>query len=155
MSETKKPAALAEQPAGPDAEPVAWRWLYNGSPDSEKCFPMPGPDADVIAKAGASEFPRTVQYLYTAAPEAPKPAKPAEQEPVAWCDQYESHIDGLRHYSDGGAREIPLYTAPNLVRAQTLEEAALVCEEVCDDPHVVLHVGTVCAAAIRLLKEKT
>ncbi len=55
-------ASLAEQPA----QPVAWRWLYNGSPDSEKCFPMPGPDADDIAKAGASEFPRTVQYLYTA-----------------------------------------------------------------------------------------
>ena len=32
--------------------------------------------------------------------------------PVAWCDQYEDHIDGLRHYSDGGAREIPLYLAP-------------------------------------------
>ena len=42
-----------------------------------------------------------------------------------------------------------------LVRAQVLEEAALVCEEVCDDPHVVLHVGTVCAAAIRQLKDKT
>ena len=42
-----------------------------------------------------------------------------------------------------------------LVRAQTLEEAAGVCEEVCDDPHVVLHVGTVCAGAIRQLKDKT
>ena len=41
----------------------------------------------------------------------------------------------------------------HLVRAQVLEEAAGVCEEVCDDPHVVLHVGTVCAAAIRALKE--
>ncbi len=41
-----------------------------------------------------------------------------------------------------------------LVRAQTLEEAAGVCEEVCDDPHVVLHVGTVCAAAIRAMKEQ-
>ena len=41
----------------------------------------------------------------------------------------------------------------HLVRAQALEEAAGVCEEVCDDPHVVLHVGTVCAAAIRALKE--
>ena len=38
------------------------------------------------------------------------------------------------------------------IRAQTLEEAAGVCEEVCNDPHVVLHVGTVCAAAIRALK---
>lgn len=66
-------AALAEQPA----QPVAWRWLYNGSPDSEKCFPMPSPDADVIAKAGASEFPRTVQYLYT----APQPAKREPADP--------------------------------------------------------------------------
>ena len=45
-------------------EPVAWRWLYNGVPDSEKCFPMPGPDHDTITKAAAYEFPRTVQYLY-------------------------------------------------------------------------------------------
>ena len=38
--------------------------------------------------------------------------QPAQQMPVAWCDQYETHIDGLRHYSDGSAREVPLYTAP-------------------------------------------
>ena len=64
--------------AQPSAEPVAWRWLYRGSPDSEKCFPMPGPDADVIAKAGASEFPRTVQYLYT----APQPRRRLTDEEI-------------------------------------------------------------------------
>ena len=42
--------------------------------------------------------------------------------PVAWCDQYESHIDGLRHYSDGGAREIPLYTAPQPKREPLTDE---------------------------------
>ena len=99
----------------------------------------------------------------------PQPAKPAEQEPVAWCDQYEGHIDGLRHYSDGGAREIPLYTAPNLVRAQALEEAAGVTGEFAQkwwSMHCASnkHMETTrkahddfCAlqAAIRKLKEKT
>ena len=48
--------------------------------------------------------------------------QPAEQEPVAWCDQYEGHIDGLRHYSDGGAREIPLYAAPQPKREPLTDE---------------------------------
>jgi len=119
-------AALAEQPAGPDAEPVAWRWLYRGSPDSEKCFPMPGPDADVIAKAGASEFPRTVQYLYT----APQPAKPAEQEPVALLhdDGYwtAAKTDAGRRLSErllfAGSPSIAVYTAPQPRRRLTDEE---------------------------------
>lgn len=59
-----------EQPA--QQEPVAWHWLYNGQPDSEKHFSMPGPDAEVISRASACEFPRTVQYLYTSPP-ASKP----------------------------------------------------------------------------------
>ena len=54
-------------------EPVAWRWLYDGKPEVEKFFPMPGPDADVIALAANSEFPRTVQYLYAAPQPAPEP----------------------------------------------------------------------------------
>lgn len=45
-------------------QPVAWRWLYDGSPDSGRCFPMPGPDADVVSRAEQSAFPRTVQYLF-------------------------------------------------------------------------------------------
>ena len=57
---------------------------------------------------------------------SPQSAKPAEQEPVAWCDQYESHIDGLRHYSDGGAREIPLYLAPQPAKQP------LIADEICD-----------------------
>lgn len=32
---------------------------------------------------------------------------------------------------------------------QEREACAMVCEETDNDPHVVLHVGTVCAAAIR------
>jgi hypothetical protein len=55
-----------------ESEPVAWRWLYDGKPDGEKCFPMPGPDADVIARAASAELPRTVQFLF-AAPPAPQP----------------------------------------------------------------------------------
>ena len=51
-----------------EQEPVAWRWLYEGKPDSEKHFPMPAPDADIVAIAAANEFPRTVQFLYTAPP---------------------------------------------------------------------------------------
>lgn len=96
-------------------------------------------------------------------------AEQPEQEPVAWCDQYEDHIDGLRHYSDGGAREIPLYTAPNLVRAQALEEAAGVTGEFAQkwwSMHCASnkHMETTrkahddfCAlqAAIRQLKDKT
>ncbi len=49
----------------PELKPIAWRWLYNGVPDSEKCFPMPGPDETVIYRASKREFPVTVQYLYT------------------------------------------------------------------------------------------
>ncbi len=64
-------------------------------------------------------------------------------------------------WQGGFSRVVECATQPELerfaalVRAQTLEEAAGVCEEVCDDPHVVLHVGTVCAGAIRQLKDKT
>lgn len=46
------------------AEPVAWRWLYNGKPADDKYFSMPGPAADVTALAESREFPRKVQYLY-------------------------------------------------------------------------------------------
>lgn len=60
-------------------EPVAWRWLYNGQPDSEKHFSMPGPDAEVISLASACEFPRTVQYLYTSPPAQRKPLTDEEQ----------------------------------------------------------------------------
>jgi len=60
--------ALRDRLAQPEQEPVAWRWLYNGQPDSEKHFSMPGPDAEVISRASACEFPRTVQYLYTSPP---------------------------------------------------------------------------------------
>jgi hypothetical protein len=52
-------------------DPVAWRWLYDGKPDSYKCFPMPGPDEDIKSVALKSAFPRTVQYLYA----APKPGE--------------------------------------------------------------------------------
>jgi len=52
-------------------EPVAWRWLYNGKPDSHKCFDGKGPDADVILRAASSVMPRTVQYFYTAPPSKP------------------------------------------------------------------------------------
>ena len=61
--------AIKEALAQPQQEPVAWRWLYDGKPDSEKHFPMPGPDADIAAMAGACDFPRTIQYLYTTPPQ--------------------------------------------------------------------------------------
>ena len=60
--------ALRTALAQPDPEPVAWRWLYAGKPEGEQCFSMPSPDADIVARAAALEFPRTVQYLYTAPP---------------------------------------------------------------------------------------
>lgn len=50
-------------------EPVAWRWLYAGKPEGDQCFSMPSPDAYIVARAAACEFPRTVQYLYTAPPQ--------------------------------------------------------------------------------------
>lgn len=55
--------SAAEDKAGWD-EPVAWRWLYDGKPDGEKCFPLPGPDEDVVRAAAGMDFPRTVQFLY-------------------------------------------------------------------------------------------
>lgn len=61
--------ALRARLAQPHPEPVAWRWIYDGKPDGEKHFPMPGPDVDIVASAGISEFPRTVQYLYAAPPQ--------------------------------------------------------------------------------------
>ena len=51
-----------------EQEAVAWRWLYDGKPDSERHFPMPPPDADVLKRAASCEFPRTMQLLYTAPP---------------------------------------------------------------------------------------
>lgn len=62
------PQAAIEQ------EPVAWRWLYNGKSDGEKCFPMPGPDHDVVERAATCEFPRTVQYLCA----FPQPKSPSD-----------------------------------------------------------------------------
>jgi len=59
-------AALAEPES--EQEPVAWRWLYDGKPVSERHFPMPSPDADIVARAAASKFPRTVQYLWAGPP---------------------------------------------------------------------------------------
>ena len=47
-------------------EPVAWRWLHNGKPDSNKCFDGTGPTEEAISNASSAEFPRSVQYLYTA-----------------------------------------------------------------------------------------
>lgn len=38
-------------------------------------------------------------------------------------------------------------------REVALEEAANICNEICDDPHIVLHVCTVCAENIRVLKK--
>jgi hypothetical protein len=58
--------ALRERLERPEPEPVAWRWLCNGKPDSDKHFPMPGPNTEVIAKASSCKFPRIFQYLYTA-----------------------------------------------------------------------------------------
>lgn len=46
------------------AQPVAWRWLYDGEPDGEQCFPMPGPDQDLIDRASKRDYPRSVQYLW-------------------------------------------------------------------------------------------
>ena len=60
--------AIRARLAQPDPEPVAWRWLYAGKPEGEQCFSMPSPDADIVARAAALEFPRTVQHLYTAPP---------------------------------------------------------------------------------------
>lgn len=57
---------IAQAQAAPEAEPVAWRWLYNGKPDGPYAFNYPLPDADVVARGLAAEHPRTVQPLYTA-----------------------------------------------------------------------------------------
>lgn len=38
------------------------------------------------------------------------------------------------------------------VERRTIERCAQICEETDNDPHVVLHVGIVCAEAIRSLK---
>lgn len=62
-------AALAE----PAPEPVAWRWLFEGQPEmndwkGSTCWPMPGPDDDIIERAESAEIPRTVQYLWDGPP---------------------------------------------------------------------------------------
>lgn len=116
--------ALAEQPA--EQEPIApamatviaamqadpeyaWSWHCNIA----MAFVDAGGDY-YTANQGAARFMKLLANVEPAydLPAAPHPAKPVEQEPVAWCDQYEGHIDGLRHYSDGGSREMPLYLAP-------------------------------------------
>ena len=45
-------------------KPVAWRWLYNGKPHGNQSFPLPPPDPDIVARAAAAEFPRTIQILW-------------------------------------------------------------------------------------------
>ena len=46
-------------------DPIAWRWVFDGNkPDSDKCFQMPGPSEDAIARAALFEPPRTIQYLF-------------------------------------------------------------------------------------------
>lgn len=49
-----------------EAQPIVWRWLYEGKPDTRPsaCFDGSGPDSDIEARALAAEFPRTVQQLY-------------------------------------------------------------------------------------------
>lgn len=73
-------AAWAEQDQLRDAAkmiaaPVAWRWLVDGKPEvndakGSTCWPMPGPDADIIALAAQREFPVTVQFLWDGPPDA-------------------------------------------------------------------------------------
>ena len=69
VSELRSIADSIGGSTGEGSKPVAWRWLYrDGTPDSERCFPMPGPDADIVAGAAAAYFPRTVQYLWDGPP---------------------------------------------------------------------------------------
>ena len=49
----------------------------------------------------------------------------------------------------GGVTEQNIERFAALVAAAEREACARLCDEICDDPHVVLHVGTICAAAIR------
>ena len=84
-------------------EPVAWRWLYNGKPDSHKCFDGKGPDADVILQAASSVMPRTVQYFYTAPPSKPWVSLTDEELDAAmayWSDDENSAYGGA-YCADG------------------------------------------------------
>lgn len=56
--------AAIEEPELPEA--VAWRWMYQDQPDSERCFNAPLPNTSVLAVAESAEFRRTVQAFYTA-----------------------------------------------------------------------------------------
>ena len=67
-------AALAEQPAGPDAEPAI--------PPGYKLVPVEPTPAMLVAINWPND-PAGYRAMLAAAPEAPQPAKPAEQEPVA------------------------------------------------------------------------
>ena len=93
-------AALAEPCVAP-AEPVAWRWLYDGKPDgSNVCFDGSGPDADIIERAKDSPFPRTVQYLWDGPP-ARRGWVPLTDEEILgayWsaAPAWDRHLTGLR-----------------------------------------------------------
>ena len=84
--------------------------------------------------------------------------QPAEQEPVAWWHR-KSNTFTSGNLVSNFAEWAPLYTAPNLVRDATLEEAAGVCDEQAHDWHLHAKGGPVsaynaCAAAIRAMKEQ-
>lgn len=55
-------AALAE----PEQEPTAWCWVVDGV--RGPVYHGSGPDADIVARAAAAEFPRTVQFLWDGPP---------------------------------------------------------------------------------------
>ena len=70
----------------------------------------------------------------------------------SYCLSGESELDmtlAVEEYPIGKT----VFKFAELVAAKERERCAMVCEETDNDPHVVLHVGIVCAEAIRSRNE--
>ena len=96
---------LAEQPAGPDAEPAI--------PPGYKLVPVEPTPAMLVAINWPND-PAGYRAMLAAAPEAPQPAAAVSVKPVAWVDITDEGqiVSSPRMYSDGSREERPLYTAP-------------------------------------------
>ena len=113
-------AALAEQPA--EQEPVSHiGWLVRDADGRLDLL------TDLQIESSLSKYER-LSKLYT----APQPAKPAEQEPVAWLNPHGGVLQQPRTGLERSTYTIPLYTAPQPAKPAEQEPYDQTALELCD-----------------------
>lgn len=116
-------AALAEQPEQPEQETGNWI-VYNSGAEVASGLSLAEAMEYLTPERLARQWCAVCVVDQSNLPKTPQPAKPAEQEPVAWIDiTDEGHIvSSPRMYSDESREERPLYTAPQPRRRLTDED---------------------------------